>query len=101
MYEWAEKFGRQYANSIRRRTSRLGDRWHLVECVISIKGKKHILWRAVDLDGFVLEVLVQKRRDTKVAKRFIRKLLSGQGYPPRVIVTVSLPPTALQITKLA
>jgi hypothetical protein len=55
--------------------------------VISIKGKKHILWRAVDQDGFVLGILVQKHRDTKAAKRFIRKLLSGPGCSPRVMVT--------------
>lgn len=88
--EWAEKFGRQYANSIRRRTPRLDDKWHLDECVISIRGEKHILWRAVDQDGFVDEVLVQKRRDTKAAKRFIRKLLSGQGCSSRVMVTDKL-----------
>jgi putative transposase len=58
--------------------------------VISIKGKKHFLWRAVDQDGFVLEILVQKRRNTKAAKRFIRKLLSGQGASPRVMVTDKL-----------
>jgi len=88
--EWAEKFGRQYANSIHRRTPRLGDKWHLDECVISIKGEKHILWRAVDQDGFVLEALVQKRRDTKAGKRFIRKLLYGQGCSPRVMITDKL-----------
>ena len=88
--EWAEKFGRAYANRIRRRTPRLGDKWHLDECVISIKGEHHILWRAVDQDGFVLDVLVQKRRNTKAAKRFIRKLLSAQGCAPRVMVTDKL-----------
>ncbi len=88
--EWAEKFGRAYANSIRRRTPRLGDKWHLDECVISIKGEHHILWRAVDQDGFVLDVLVQKRGNTKAAKRFMRKLLSGQGSSPRVMVTDKL-----------
>jgi putative transposase len=90
VYEWAEKFGREYARSIRRRTPRLGDKWHLDECVISIKGEKHILWRAVDQDGFVLEVLVQKRRNTKAAKRFMRKLLSAQSCSPRVMVTDKL-----------
>lgn len=88
--EWAEKFGRAYANSLRRRTPRLGDKWHLDECVISIKGKKHWLWCAVDQDGFVLDVLVQKHRNTKAAKRFMRMLLSGHGYVPRVMVTDKL-----------
>ena len=88
--EWAEKFGRAYANTIRRRTPRLGDKWHLDEAVVTINGERHFLWRAVDQDGFVLEVLVQKRRDTKAARRFIRKLLSGQGALPRVMVTDKL-----------
>ncbi|OYR26022.1 DDE domain protein [Brucella lupini] len=90
MREWAEKFGQDYANTIRRRTPRLGGKWHLDEAVVTINGKRHFLWRAVDQDGFVLEVLVQKRRDTKAAKRFIRKLLSGQGAVPRVMVTDKL-----------
>ncbi|MHC3941665.1 hypothetical protein ACI0FR_02995 [Paenochrobactrum sp. BZR 201-1] len=79
-----------YTNKIRRRTPRLGDKWHLDEVVITIKGKLHFLWRAVDQDGFLLEVLVQKRRNTKAAKHFMRKLLSGHGYSPRVMVTDKL-----------
>ncbi|MDM7853201.1 IS6 family transposase [Pseudochrobactrum kiredjianiae] len=90
VYEWAEKFGRTYANTIRRRSPRFGDKWHLDECVISIKGEHHILWRAVDQDGFVLDVLIQTRRNTKAAKRFMRQLLSGQGYSARVMVTDKL-----------
>ncbi|KAB2654431.1 IS6 family transposase, partial [Brucella anthropi] len=90
VYEWAEKFARAYASNIRRRTPRLGDKWHLDECVISIKSEHHILWRAVDQDGFVLDVLVQKRRNTKAAKRFMRKLLSAQGCAPRIMVTDKL-----------
>ncbi len=73
--QWAEKFGRDYANKIRRRTPRLGDKWHLDEAVVSIRGRKHWLWRAVDQNGFVLDVLVQSRRNAKAAKRLIRKLL--------------------------
>ncbi|TDQ07876.1 DDE superfamily endonuclease [Phyllobacterium brassicacearum] len=55
---WAEKFGRNFANRIRRRSGRFGDKWHLDEVVVSIAGKKQWLWRAVDQDGFVLDVLV-------------------------------------------
>ncbi|NNU62854.1 IS6 family transposase [Ochrobactrum soli] len=88
--EWAEKFGRDYANKIRRRTPRLGDKWHLGEAVVMINGERHCLWRAVDRDGFVLDVLIQKRRDTKAARRFIRKLLSSQGAVPCVMVTDKL-----------
>jgi len=59
---WAEKFGREFANRIRRRTPRPGDRWHLDEVVITIAGQKHWLWRAVDQDGFVLDVLPESPR---------------------------------------
>jgi putative transposase len=88
---WAEKFGRAFANDIRRRSaSRLSDKWHLDEAVVSIPGRKHWLWRAVDQNGFVLDVLVQSRRNAKAAKRLIRKLLKGQGQAPRVIITDKL-----------
>ncbi|OYR30963.1 IS6 family transposase [Brucella pseudogrignonensis] len=90
VYEWAENFGRTYASNIRRRTPRLGEKWHLDEVVITIKGEHHILWRAVDQDGFVIDVLVQKRRNTTAAKRFMCKLLSAQGCAPRVMVTDKL-----------
>ena len=88
---WAEKFGRRFANDIRRKSKgRLGDKWYLDEVVISIGGKKHWLWRAVDQEGFVLDVLVQSRRNTKAAKRLMRKLLKGQGQAPRVMITDKL-----------
>ena len=88
---WAEKFGRHFADAIRRRSAgRFGDKWYLDEVVISIGGKKHWLWRAVDQDGFVLDVLVQNRRYTKAAKRLLRKLMKGQGHSPRVIITDKL-----------
>lgn len=71
---WAEKFGRHFANEIRRRCAgKLGDKWHLDEVVITIQGKKHWLWRAVDQDGFVLDALVQSRRNAKAAKRLDAK----------------------------
>ena len=60
------------------------------QVVISIAGKKYWLWRAVDQDGFVLDVLVQSRRDKKAAKRLLRKLLKEQGRAPRVLVTDKL-----------
>ena len=88
--QWGLKFGREFANRIRRRAPRRGDKWHLDEVVISFAGKKHWLWRAVDQDGFVLDVLVQSRRDKKAAKRVFRKLLKKQGRAPRVLVTDKL-----------
>ena len=88
---WAEKFGRHFAIEIRRRSvGKLGDKWHLDEVVISIGAERHWLWRAVDQDGFVLDVLVQSRRNTKAAKRLMRKLLKAQGVTPRVVITDKL-----------
>ncbi|QRM56785.1 IS6 family transposase [Sinorhizobium sp. BG8] len=88
---WAEKFGRAFANDIRRRSvGKLGDKWHLDEVVITIRGRRYWLWRAVDQDGFVLDVLVQSRRNAKAAKRLMRKLLKDQGQPPRVMITDKL-----------
>ena len=88
--QWGLKFGREFAGRIRRRAPLRGDKWHLDEVVISIAGKKHWLWRAVDQDGFVLDVLVQSRRDKEAAKRLFRKLLKKQGRAPRVLVTDKL-----------
>ncbi len=88
--QWARKFGQAFANQIRRRLPRAGDKWHLDEVVITIAGKKHWLWRAVDQDGSVLDVLVQSRRDQQAAKRLLRKLLKKQGRPPRVLITDKL-----------
>src|SRR5215210_6459312 len=88
--QWARKFGQGFANQIRRRLPHAGDKWHLDEVVITIAGKKHWLWRAVDQTGVVLDVLVQSRRDKKAAKRLLRKLLKKQMRPPRVMVTDKL-----------
>ena len=88
--QWAEKFGREYAAVLRRRAPQRGDKWHLDEVVVSIAGKKRWLWRAVDADGFVLDILVQSRRDKKAAKRFMHKLLKKAGRAPRVLVTDKL-----------
>jgi len=88
--QWVLKFGRDIADRLRRRAPRRGDKWHIDELVLTITGKKHYLRRAVDRDGFVLDVLVQNRRDTKAAKRLLRKLLKKQGWAPRVKVTDKL-----------
>src|ERR671936_446859 len=76
--QWALKFGQGFANEIRRRLPRPGDKWHLDEVQIKIAGKKHWLWRGGDHEGGVLDVLVQSRRDKKAAKRLLRKLLKWQ-----------------------
>lgn len=88
--QWCLRFGQSYANSIRRRRPRPGDKWHLDEVFVTIRGKIHYLWRAVDQDGNVLDILVQSRRNAKAAKRFFKKLLKGLQYAPRVLVTDKL-----------
>ena len=88
--QWARKFGQDFANQIRRRLSCAGDKWHLDEVGLMIGGTKHWLWRAVDQDGFVLDVLVQSRRDKRAATRLLRKLLKRQMRPPRVMITDKL-----------
>ena len=67
-----------------------GDRWHLDEVFLRINGEIQNLWRAVDQDGEVLDILVQPRRNKQAAKKFFRKLLKGLQYAPRVIVTDKL-----------
>jgi putative transposase len=83
-------FGQQYANQLRRRRPRLGDKWHLDEVFRSINGERHYRWRAVDQDGHELDSLVQSRRDKKAAQNFFRQLLKGLTYVPRVIITDQL-----------
>ena len=88
--QWCGTFGQIYANGLRRRRARPGDKWHLDEVFIKIGGKIHYLWRAVDQHGNVLDILVTSRRDAKAATRFFRKLLTGLEYVPRVLVTDKL-----------
>jgi putative transposase len=72
---WCRKFGRAYAKRLCRRRPRPGDKWHQDEVFLMINGARHYLWRAIDQDGHVLDILVQRRREKKAAKRFFRKLL--------------------------
>jgi putative transposase len=88
--KWCRKFGQSYANELRHRRLRPGDTWHLDEVFLTIRGERHYLWRAVDQDGNVLDILVQRRRDKRAAKKFFRKLLKGLPYVPRVIITDKL-----------
>ena len=87
---WAMKFGAEYARRLKRKAPSRGDVWHLDEVVISIRGEPRCLWRAVDQDGFVLDEIVQIHRNTKAARRFLTRLLSKQGHPPKRIVTDKL-----------
>lgn len=86
---WALKFGPDYARRLRRKTPSRRDIWHLDEVVVTIAGQKHWLWRAVDQDGYVLDE-IEDRRDTKVAKRLLKRLLKKQGCPPRRMITDKL-----------
>ncbi|GAB2801868.1 IS6 family transposase [Streptomyces chlorus] len=87
---WCLKFGQSYANALHRRRPRPGDKWHLDEVFLTINGEQKYLWRAVDQDGNVLDILVQNRRNKAAARRFSRRLLKGIGAVPRVIVTDKL-----------
>ncbi|WP_406729169.1 IS6 family transposase [Streptomyces sp. GD-15H] len=87
---WCAKFGQAYANGLRHRRPRSGDKWHLDEVFTKINGERKYLWRAVDQDGNVLDILVQSRRDTAAARRFFRRLLKTTRAVPRVIVTDKL-----------
>ena len=88
--QWSRKFGQTYANQLRRRRAKPGDKWFLDEVFLKINGKTSYLWRAVDQDGNVLDILVQSRRNKAAAKKFFRKLLKGCEYVPRVLITDKL-----------
>ncbi|GHO71870.1 IS6 family transposase [Ktedonobacter sp. SOSP1-52] len=88
--QWCLKFGQMYANELRRRRPHCGDTWHLDEVFLTIRGERHYLWRAVDQNGNVLDILVQSRRNKHAAKRCFRKLLKEWQYVPRMIITDTL-----------
>ncbi len=88
--QWCLKFGQDYANQLKRRRAQPGDKWHLDEVFLTINGQRSSLWRAVDQDDNVLDILVQSRRNKHAAKKFFRKLLKELQYVPRVIITEKL-----------
>jgi len=87
---WVLKFGPMIARNLRRRRPLPSDRWHLDEMVVRIAGKHMYLWRAVDHEGEVLDMLVQRRRDKRAAVRLMRKLLRKQGFAPKLLTTDKL-----------
>src|SRR3712207_6239202 len=87
---WVLKFGPAFARNLRRLRPRPTTKWHLDEMVISIQGRRTYLWRAVDSEGEVLDLLVQPKRDTRAARKLMRKLLKKQGYAPDQLVTDKL-----------
>ena len=88
--QWCLPFGPSYARTLRRRRGRLGDTWQLDELFVTLNSRLQSLWRAVDEDGDVLDILVQSRRNRRAAVRFLRKLLKGQGCVPRRLITDKL-----------
>jgi putative transposase len=92
---WVLKFGPAIARRLRQRRPRPSDRWHLDEMLVRIAGERMYLWRAVDDEGEVLDMLVQRRRDSRAALRLMRKLLKKQGFPPKLLVTCSIRPMIL------
>jgi len=88
--QWCRTFGQTDANERRRRRPRPGDTWYLDAVFISSNGQRHYLWRAVDQDGTVRDILVQGRRDKAAAKQFFRRLLKGLASVPRVIISDKL-----------
>jgi transposase-like protein len=97
---WVLKFGPQFARRLRARRPRPGSQWHLDEMVVAIGGRRLWLWRAVDSEGEVLDLLVQPKRDKAAALRLMRKLLKKQGYPPEVLVTDKLRSYASAVRQL-
>ncbi len=87
---WCRKLGPAYARTLRRRQGRLADIWHVDELFVTICGERHYLWRAVDHDGDILDILVTRHRDKRAAKRFFRKVLKHQERPPLQLVTDKL-----------
>lgn len=91
--QWCLTFGPAYARTLRSRRGRLGDTWYLDEVFTTMHGQRRYLWRAVDQDGDVLDILVQSRRDRRAAIRFLRKSGEGTG-------TVAPPPNHRQAAEL-
>ncbi|CAA9255540.1 MAG: hypothetical protein AVDCRST_MAG77-2297 [uncultured Chloroflexi bacterium] len=97
---WCRTFGPAFAAGLRRHRRPAAGKWHLDEVQLKIKGRKHWLWRAVDQDGLVLDILVQDRRNQEAAERFLRRVLDGEGQAPRVVATdklASYPPALRRV----
>jgi putative transposase len=88
--QWCLRSGADFARKLRRRRPKPGDIWHLDEVYLRINGALRYLWRAVDQNGVVLDILVQGRRNAAAAKRFFKRLLAGMKYKPRRLVTDGL-----------
>lgn len=97
---WCAKFGPTFAYQLRVRRPRPGDKWHLDEVAIKINGRRYWLWRAVDQEGVVLDILVQRRRNQLAAETFLNRVVGNCGYRPRVVITdklTSYPPAIRRV----
>ena len=87
---WCHRFGPQYARTLRQEQRTLGENWFMDEVFVTIQGQRHYLWRAIDQDGDVIDILLQRRRNGQAAKRFFRKLLKQQQRSSNRLVTDKL-----------
>jgi putative transposase len=97
---WCLRFGQAFADGLRRRRPRPGDKWHADEVHLKINGRRYRLWRAVDQAGVVLDTLLQPRRNQEAAEAFLGRVVDGQGYQPRVVITdrlASSPPAVRRV----
>jgi putative transposase len=87
--QWCQKFGPDYARKLKKRQGRLGKTWHIDEGFVTIQGEQQYLWRAVDQDGNVIDILMQRRRNRQAAERFFRRVIKGQGRKLRQVGSVT------------
>ncbi len=94
---WVEKFGNQYAKRLRMKRSKPSSTWHIDEVFLKVNGKQMYLWRAVDDEGEVIEILLQPKRDKSAASKFLRKAIKRAASVPKAIVSDKWRPTAAAI----
>ena len=97
---WVVAFGLRYARRLRARRPKPNSAWHLDEMFVSIGGRKMYLWRAVDAEGEVLDILVQSKRDKRAATRLMRKLMRKYAMSPSILVTDRLPSYGAALAEL-
>ena len=88
--DWNDKFAHQMARKVRRYRAKASRKCHLDEMRVKIKGEVYWLWRAVDKESEVLDIIMKKHHDTEAAKRFFRKIIKKVGFAPKVVVTDKL-----------
>ena len=96
---WCIKFGAEFSRRLKRNRRGFGDTFFMDEVFVRINGVQHYLWRAVDQDGEIVDIFLQKRRNATAAKRFLKRLVTKHGGEPRKIVTDKLGAIALRIAK--